>query len=393
MDNAAAFEDAQTMDQPFDFAHPPPFAPWQYAGVAAFTVILGWGAVFNSFVAYTLIKNRSAFSNNVHMVLTTALNLIDCIPPVLLVFFQVAKLGFGSYGLGYWGCQLEGFLLSFGLDSALIMIIVIAAERFCVVVKGIHKPWTFWRWVVLVVVLFTLVSKLMPLFGSAVPFAVRPSGTYCLYDLTRVNGKPRHSQSANLILTPAVLVIVVCLYATIYRHASKVMQSTARTSKQTAQDSPLASATQSKEGSSTLPTTTAADTMHSPNGATPASSSAEKAPLGDEPLTSQPSMSAKHEWSAASLSIKTQRQVFRVSVAITTGFFIMVVPYLVYIAVYTSGVKTPQWTDILTECFSLTNLMTDAAIVCTLNPLARRLVLEQLGEIRGRSPQASSSAA
>ncbi|KAL7752375.1 hypothetical protein RI367_002421 [Sorochytrium milnesiophthora] len=351
-DAAAAFIVAQTMDQPFDFAHPPPFAPWQYAGVAAFTVILGWGAVFNSFVAYTLIKNRSAFSNNVHMVLTTALNLIDCIPPVLLVFFQVAKLGFGSYGLGYWGCQLEGFLLSFGLDSALIMIIVIAAERFCVVVKGIHKPWTFWRWVVLVVVLFTLVqADASPWFGCA----------------------PRHSQSANLILTPAALVIVVCLYATIYRHASKVMQR--------------------NEGSTTLPTTTAADTMHSPNGAALASSSAEKAPLGDEPLTSQPSMSAKHEWSAASLSIKTQRQVFRVSVAITTGFFIMVVPYLVYIAVYTSGGKTPQWTDILTECFSLTNLMTDAAIVCTLNPLARRLVLEQLGKIRGRSPQASAGAA
>ncbi|KAL7746745.1 hypothetical protein RI367_007908 [Sorochytrium milnesiophthora] len=368
------------MEQPFDFAHPPPFAPWQYFAVAVLTVAVGSGAIVNSFLSFVMLRNRSTFSSNVNIQLTTVLNLADCITPSILVGFQAAKLVYGSYGLGFWGCQAKGLLISVGVNWSLFAVVLIAVERYCVVVRDIRKPWQFWRWPVLVAGVFGATLASMSVLGLDAPYVVQPSGVYCMDDLYNVPEVSRGNQILYLAIFPTLLATVSTAYFRIYHHVSTITQQTKRAFKQGAAVALTLRSNPVLSSAPTFPVPSAEDARHS--------SSLEENDLKNGAVrgslvTMLQKVRSHRSLAAASRapgppSMTPERQAFKTSVGITACFFLMLTPYLVNLSLVTASIKPPQWLDVMVALCGVTNLMSDAVVLYSLNPHVRKLVDDQL---------------
>ncbi|KAL7746788.1 hypothetical protein RI367_007834 [Sorochytrium milnesiophthora] len=374
--------------QPFDFSNPPPFTVSQYVLISVLLVTFMTGSILNGFLSYVLLKNKQAFSNNVNMTLTTLLNLADSITPTALIFYQLVKLSFGRYAMGYW----EGALISVGVNCGLFFVILIAIERFCVVVREFRRPWQFWRWPALATGLLGVLLPASSLFGVNTPYVIQPSGVYCLDNLEDAG-----NQSTYLIMFPAVLLIISGAYYSIYRHvftvtqaASKAMGKKTTTAPAAVPGATIPTTTSVREGpesdvktsqTTSHPLSTASKTDASlPSTAVPASNRPTKVSSLINKVRSPKSSSGK----AAESTNRAEKQAFKTSIGITACFFVMLIPYLINLIALTAGYPTPPWLDGVLAFFGISNLLTDATIMYTLNPRVRKMVQDELNAIRGR---------
>ncbi|KAL7746743.1 hypothetical protein RI367_007906 [Sorochytrium milnesiophthora] len=410
-----------------DLSNPPPYNGWQITGVVCLFFIFLSGSLCNGFLSYVLLKNRRAIHSNVNLRLTTFLNLADAITPTFLMFFQLAKLFSGRYGLGYWGCQLEGALISFGVDWSLFAVIIIAAERYCVIVRDFRRGFSFWKWPVAVAFVAGLVLGLFPLMGSDAPYVVQPSGLYCMDDIDNpVASVSRPTQILYLTLFPTLLVVIGGTYFKIYKTVTETLRRTRRNMATSSsgntrvQEKPATDAagpvgaTSSHYGPDTPYTSFAAigsssDKEHaSYNGSMPLG------PIGSSnphlntssaaltggpqtavapqstaaPPTGVPTSSARNRKAAAktaNLTARAEQQAFRTSLAITACFFLMLVPYLINLAFVTAGYDMPIAFDAVVAFSGTSNLLSDALIVYNLDPRAQKMVKEQLASLFGRT--------
>ncbi|KAL7748385.1 hypothetical protein RI367_006347 [Sorochytrium milnesiophthora] len=383
------FDFAHRPELAFDFDHPPPFSWSQVFGVSLYGLTFVAGSLLNGFLSYVLLKNRSAFANNVNLMLTTMLNLADCFSPTILTFYQAAKLYSGRYALGFWGCQTEAVLISLGVDWSLFAIILIAVERYYVVVKEIRRPWQFWRWPVLFVFFAGILLAILPLLGLSSPYAVQPSGIYCMDDLNNVPDISRSSQVLYLTMWPLLLTTLAITYFKIYRHVSAVTQQTKQAFGKSSGNAPTLRSFPMADVDST--STRSAVTSGQGEACDKRGTAAIPRSPGVSGMLSKMRSRMSLGRKGADTSSKAQQQAFKTSIGITACFFVMLTPYLINLVILTCGYQTPPWFDGVLSFCGISNLLTDAVVVYTLNPRVRAMVKTEAQLIRSHLPGATSA--
>ncbi|KAL7746746.1 hypothetical protein RI367_007909 [Sorochytrium milnesiophthora] len=407
----------------FNFDSPPAFSPSQYLLVTVLMLTFGTGAILNGFLGYVLLKNKRSFTNNVNLMLTTLLNLADSITPTILTFYQFAKLVFGRYALGYWGCQVfvglsmrsareltigqqsEAAFISAGVNWSLFAVILIAVERYCVVVREVRKPWVVWRWPAFFAGFLGILLAIDSLIGLDTPYVVQPSGVYCMDDLNNVPEVSRGNQTLYLTLFPTILTTIAGVYFCIYRHVSTITQATKTAMDNSAKGQvSLRSMPMAPEPIATAPVDSvgggnaaAIESKTSQTSSRPFGAAANKmdSTLSQVQNTRRPStvttfmQKVRYLKSSATAkqvesSGRAEQQAFKTSVGITACFFVMLIPYLVNLALLTAGYNTPPWCDGVTAFFGITNLLSDAVVMYSLNPRVRKMVKDELSRLRGR---------
>ncbi|KAL7751380.1 hypothetical protein RI367_003240 [Sorochytrium milnesiophthora] len=304
-------------------------------GAAMLLTIYSLGALCNGFLCYVFLKRQRSASYNLNFRLTTCLNLADTIIPTLLAPCFAIKLYYRSFALGFLGCQVEAALISCGVTWSAFCIVILALERYMYIVKGVAKSFRFWGCAVLGACVFGLAYCSYPILAGDLPYVIQPSGIYCLDDINDAPDISRPPQILNLLMMPLLVTTAASCYYAIFRRVRQVVQVY-------------------RASASGVPQSTQVETKAN--------------------LTPVDNRSA----------LDMEQQTLKISLAITMSFCVMLSPYTINLALVTAGIHTPPWFDAVTALCGISNLLSDAVIVYLLNPLAHRIVNQELAHIRSR---------
>ncbi|KAL7747504.1 hypothetical protein RI367_007096 [Sorochytrium milnesiophthora] len=386
------------MDDDADFANVAPFSAWQTALLVVAALMFGTSTICNGFLSYVLLRNRHTIQST-NLRLTTFLNLADTVGPACSCVMQMFKLYHGSYAaLGKAGCQVDAVLISFGVMWAELAVVIIATERYCVIVCG--TPWrkSFWRWPVLAAFLAGVLLPLLPVVNSSGPpqNVIQPSGIYCLDDIQGQSDKASSTRMLYLIVHPSLIAAVSFMYIRIY---STVRDSMRMMSKHLPFDQYPASPSPAPPPPPLRSSMPGLATSSNKSAAVPEDAcGVEQISLGSSAALSSPSSTSSpvtpptspRRYSGRLRTELAEQRAFKTSLAITVCLYTMLVPYVVVLILATAGMDIPAWLDVLTILCGMINLVSDAAIVYSFDPRAHKLVNEELTRLRhwvtSRSP-------
>ncbi|KAL7747271.1 hypothetical protein RI367_007325 [Sorochytrium milnesiophthora] len=367
-----------------DFINVAPFNARQTAVLVVAAVLFGTSTICNGFLSYVLLRNRHTI-HSTNLRLTTFLNLADTIAPACSCAMQMFKLYHGSYAaLGRTGCQAEAVLISFGVLWAGFAVLIIATERYCLIVRG--TPWrrSFWRWPVLVAFLAGVMLPLIPVANNSGPpqYVIQPSGIYCLDDIQGKSDRASSTRVLYLIVYPCLIAAVSFMYARIYRTVRTTMLGKFQPFDQNLASPPLPP----PPHGSPMPDLDAssAKSAVAPEDACGMEhiSIGSNAALSGPPPSASMSRTSRRYHSGRSRTELAEQRAFTTSLAITVCLFAMLSPYVAILILATAGIDIPVWLDTLTALCGMINLVSDAAIVYSLDARAHKLVNEELTRLQ-----------
>ncbi|KAL7746744.1 hypothetical protein RI367_007907 [Sorochytrium milnesiophthora] len=367
------------------------YSPLQTLGVAGLTVVVFVGSICSGVVSIVSLKNRATLRSNVNLTLTTALITGNFITSSLLTLLQVTKLYYcGGDQIGYWGCQMEGALISFGVDWSMTVATTIAVERYLVVVRGVRKPWDFWRWPLAAAAVTTVALSVFPATSASTAFVEQPSGLYCFVNIGAGRATSRLSRSLGLIIGPSSLLAISSMYFAIYHR----VKHTVRATKDILKNGVLPSESELGHSPGALDSVLRPTEPRSSDIAEPSAGSSDEKQSFPRSNTGQLATSPGITITRSLMSwtkpreqqtgiSKAERQAFRTSVGITACFAVQMAPYIVNLVLVMSGVYTAcVWLDVVVAYCGSINLISDAAVVYLFNPRVRALVQDEMKQAR-----------
>ncbi|KAJ1509714.1 hypothetical protein HMI54_002172 [Coelomomyces lativittatus] len=109
-------------------------------------------------------------------------------------------------------CPLEGILNQVVGINALMSVMLLALDRYMIVVKKITIRTRYCLLSILVVTIISIIAGLSPWLIDKNAFVVQPSGNYCLLDLSKTNPRLQGIENAPAVAYGTALLITLCCY-------------------------------------------------------------------------------------------------------------------------------------------------------------------------------------
>ncbi|KAL7746247.1 putative G-protein coupled receptor 63 [Sorochytrium milnesiophthora] len=380
---------AATNSTPFDFNHPPPFEYRQQVLSVLGTLNLFSGGAQNAVLCVVLLWQKVPTASRISCLLTANMLAANAVFAVIEMLLSLAKTIAGEYSFGFVGCQWEGYFLSFTAYWPMSATLLLALDRYFVIVREepSYRP-RFWA--------VTLVSSwAVCLFLAGLPlllglsFTVQPSGFYCENNFGGSRPLERAVTLAVLLLHGANVLVVAIIYAGIFAKVRNVRQQLHNAYKGMHNKfGGIVGVTGSAHVMSELEAPSVAGSAET-GGARHTSKTATPARRLSSLLSA-----TQGKGKAQPQKDEVQRATFIKAVAVSAAAIVAWVPYMLVISMGYAGASQEMLfrVDVVSIAFVQLRCYVDAALVALLDPIPRRLLIRLHERMFPRRSSNSSSA-